>query len=207
MKRSRWAACLLALLVSVLVGQGVLSTPAEAKGYGNCIPIYSNGRIVFCEPILVEVERWCPGCPVPCPNCLPEFALDFREYLVQPAYLKLQSVRDLTRGLGLLDQAARTQNSQLRQEALLSFTSVARSLARGSTVRLEQAGYIDRAAGVVRPAALPWLTGAGTHIAEGLTTLQQYVNSPPGLPSPADPQQALARIDLARQELALQIAM
>ncbi|GII64606.1 hypothetical protein Skr01_46910 [Sphaerisporangium krabiense] len=207
MKRSRWAACLLALLVSVLVGQGVLSTPAQADGNANCIPIYSNGRIVFCEPILVEVAGWCPGCPRPCLSCLPEYALDFREYLTQPAYLRYQSVLELARGLGLLEQAARSQNSQLRRDALVSFISVVRPLGKNGSVRLEQAGYIDRAAGVVRPAGLSWLTSAGNHITEGLAIVQQYYNSPPNVPSPIDPERGLDKIDLARQELANRIPL
>ncbi|MEV6986268.1 hypothetical protein AB0M95_34115 [Sphaerisporangium sp. NPDC051017] len=201
MKRSRWAAALLALIVSVLLGQVAVSTPASADGYSNCIPIIRNGRVVDCIPIPVLVDYRCPTCP-------PEFALDFREYTVLPETIKIQYVTALTRGLRSLDQAALTTNptvrQQLRAEALNSFTSAAGTLGRNTTVSVAQVGYIDIYAGVIRPAAIPWLSAAGVDIADGLTALQKANGGP--LPDPWR-DVAVAEFDEAYQELKHQVVI
>ncbi|RCG31269.1 hypothetical protein DQ384_11100 [Sphaerisporangium album] len=147
------------------------------------------------------METWCPTCP-------PDYALDFREYTVLPETLKIQYVTALNRGLRSLDQAALTTNpaarQQLRAEALNSFTSAAQTLGRNTTVSVAQVGYIDRYAGVLRPASIPWLSAAGVDIADGLTALQKANGG--GLPDPWR-DLAVAEFDEAYGELKHQVVI
>ncbi|MFI0419964.1 hypothetical protein [Spongiactinospora sp. 9N601] len=187
MKRSRLAACLLALLMSLLSAQAGHSTPASAEGSGNCYPIFWGNKMVDCVPIPVVVDGWCRGpCPPPpCLSCPWELAIDFRTYPVLPQSQEFQYVADLTLGFHALHAASQagdtTSRSRLRAEALGHFQRGARTLGR-SQVTVEQVGLLDRGAGALGPQPVPWLVAAGNDIIAGMNYLRDG-GSGPGLPS------------------------
>ncbi|GII64607.1 hypothetical protein Skr01_46920 [Sphaerisporangium krabiense] len=210
MKRSRWTACLLALLTAVLLGQIVASTPASATRDFYCIPIWKNGRLGWdCVSIPVVLDGGCFNCPPPpCDACAREFAIDFHESVILPADLSNQYRLALTRGLGALDQAARTSDrtaqGQWRAEAMASFRLATRTLGP-SRLTVAQTGVYDRARGVIGPQTVPWLAAIGADIASGITFMQEVGGG--GAPTPGRGESAaMEKFEEARLEIAQQMA-
>jgi hypothetical protein len=185
-----------ALVMALALNAGIAAKPAQAAIVIKvCFPVIINHGIVIWQCITITVKSSigiCLRCPDP-------YAIDFIEDRVLPVERKIQYLEKLTGGLDLLGQAGQTSDPKvrdgLRLQALDSFIGAAKVLG-DFKVKLNQVGYADLKANVLKPGKEPWLAAAGTDIADGLRLLQN------GSDAGAEQQsKAMAEFDEALAEL------
>jgi hypothetical protein len=160
----RWVAMFGALVMALALNVGVAAKPAQAAIVIKiCFPAVINHVIVIWKCLTIKLKT-----PIdPCLRCPDPYAIDFLEDRVLPAERKIQYLDKLTGGLDLLGQAGQTSDPKvrdgLRLQALDSFIGAAKVLG-DFKVKLNQVGYADLKANVLKPGEEPWLAAAGTDI-------------------------------------------